>query len=132
MEVRFAVLADSANFSREGKLNVTGIFDRISAKTFPAAHMAAVLVLQIEAHRGETGSHEVRVAFVDGDGALILESRGLLEIERAPDEITTIRGQNILPFQVIPLPAPGDYSFDIFIDGRYEASVPITASLVGA
>ena len=130
MEVRFAMLADSANVTREGKLNITGIFNQIYAKVFPAGHMAAHLVTQIEAHAGEVGTHELRILFVDDDGKLIMETKMEMIVEEPSDPSKPIRANNILPLQVIPLPAPGDYSFDLFIDGRYEMSVPLSAHVV--
>ena len=38
MEVKVALLADGANVSREGKLNLLGIFDTLFARSFPTTH----------------------------------------------------------------------------------------------
>ena len=125
------MLADSANISQEGKLNITGIFDRINAQEFPAAHMAAKLVLNVEVHPGEVGRHEMKIVFVDEDGKLVMESKVGFVVGEPDDKSKPIRGNQIITIQVIPMAAPGDYSFDIFIDGRYETSVPLTAAKVG-
>src|SRR2546425_1009880 len=58
MEIPIAVLADSANVSQEGTLNILGIFSAIRSRTFPAHHPHCVLVLQLQARRSEQGQHE--------------------------------------------------------------------------
>ena len=49
MKVTLAVLADYANVSREGKLNILGIFNIIHAASFPCTHGEMVLVTKLEA-----------------------------------------------------------------------------------
>ena len=48
MELTLALLADYANISREGKLNIMGIFEQIFALSFPAVHAQLQLVLRLE------------------------------------------------------------------------------------
>lgn len=48
MEVSLALLADYANVTREGKLNLLGLFDRIDARAVPWVHPQMQLVLQNE------------------------------------------------------------------------------------
>jgi hypothetical protein len=127
MEVRFAVLADSANVSREGKLNISGIFSIVNAKTFPAGHAGAWLVIVTEAHPEEAGRHEMRIILADADGNPQLEVTVGFVVPEPEDKSKPVRGNQMLNLPVIPLLSPGDYSFDIFVDGRYEVSVPLTA-----
>src|SRR6266516_902993 len=49
MEVKLALLADGANVSREGKLNLLGIFDTLFARSFPTTHPQMQLVIRFEA-----------------------------------------------------------------------------------
>ena len=55
MNVRLAVLADYANVTGDGKLNILGIFDRINLLQIPAVHPQMHLVLRIEAHPSGIG-----------------------------------------------------------------------------
>ena len=48
MHVKVALLADYSNVSREGKLNILGIFDTIYAPTFPTTHPHMQLVIRFE------------------------------------------------------------------------------------
>ena len=56
MRVKLALLADSANVSREGKLNLLGIFDAIFARELPTSHPHMHLVLRFEALPADAGS----------------------------------------------------------------------------
>lgn len=74
MEVKLAVLADYSNVSREGKLNLLGIFDVIRARGFPARHSNMQLVMMLEAPLSEANTDKnVQVRLMDADGRRIFE-----------------------------------------------------------
>ena len=124
MEVPLAVLADAANVSREGKLNIFGIFNRLWAVQFPAKHHQAELVMVFEADAGEAEQKKnVGVLLRDSDGNKILgvEEEFILPKARPGQPI---RINHILSLPGIPLPKPGDYVFTIMVNGETKASVP--------
>jgi len=43
MHVTFALFADAANLSQEGKLNILGVFDALQVGALPAVHPRAHL-----------------------------------------------------------------------------------------
>ena len=51
-----ALIADEANISQEGKLNVLGAFDRIAATSFPMVHPKMVFLFRLEARYGDGGA----------------------------------------------------------------------------
>ncbi len=55
MDVPLALIADAANISEEGKLNVLGVFNRITARELPATHPQLTLVLKFVADAVEAG-----------------------------------------------------------------------------
>ena len=55
MHVSFALFADAANLSQEGKLNVLGVFDALQIGTLPAVHPRATLVVRLKADDGDAG-----------------------------------------------------------------------------
>lgn len=131
MEIKLAVLADAANVSQEGKLNVMGIFTNIYAHKFPAVHPSMVLVLDIEAHPSEVDiNHSVLVKVVDEDGKEIVRIDGSIEIGAAKDQKLPPHVSFTIPLKGLNFARPGVYSFDILIDGRYERSVPLHIALV--
>ena len=61
MEIDLALLADAATVDAAGKLNILGIFDRISARSFPVRHPRLALVLRFRATMNEAGDHAVKI-----------------------------------------------------------------------
>jgi len=124
MEVPLAVLADAANVSREGKLNIFGIFNRLWAIKFPAKHPQAQLVMVFEADAGEAEQKKtVGVLLRDSDGNKILGIEGEFILPKAkPGQ--PIRINHILPLPGVPLPKPDDYVFTIVVNGETKARVP--------
>jgi len=59
MHVSFALFADAANLSQEGKLNILGVFDALQVAALPAVHPRAHLVLHIKGTGADVGSHTV-------------------------------------------------------------------------
>src|ERR1044071_7404929 len=77
MRIPMAFLADEANISQEGKLNVLGIFDRIAAAEFPVVHPRMVFAFRVQAEFADGGrSFPVQVTMVDEDDTLLFEANG--------------------------------------------------------
>jgi len=126
MEIKLALLADSANVSREGKLNILGVFSNLNAKEFPAVWPSMVLVINLEAHVTEIErEHTIEIKVVDEDGKQLASIEGNFDIKPNKDpKMPSTRGI-ILPLRDVQFAKPGYYSFDILVDGRYEESIPI-------
>lgn len=126
MDVTLAVLADYSNVSREGKLNILGIFNVINARNFPATHHNMQLVMNFEAPRSEVGTTKnVRVRLIDGDGNQIFEISGQFTLPRGPQNETVIRSNNILNLNNLVFQRPGDYAFHILVNDEEKKSVPL-------
>ena len=124
MEVKTAVLADAANVSKDGKLNIMGIFDRITADEFPTSWPSMSFVVRLQAHSTETGKHKMIVVVADEDGRKIAEMAAEFTIPKSKvGDGMPWKGQLIFPIVGAQFPEPGMYSFDILIDGRYEDSM---------
>lgn len=125
MRVTLAVLADYANVSREGKLNILGIFDIIHAKAFPCVHNQMQLVMRFEADIAERGRQKsIEVQLIDEDGKQIMRLEGQMKIgEIKPGELFT--ANQVLTLQNLLFEKPGTYRFDIFIDNQPQREVPL-------
>ena len=125
MDVPLALLADSANISQEGKLNVLGAFDNINASSFPAVHAAMVLVIGLTASPAEYGHTRLcRIRLLDADANQLLAIEGDLEVNQ-PSDLAAPHSVYI-PFPIPPITFPhaGDYAFHILIDDDEKATVP--------
>jgi hypothetical protein len=77
MKILMAFLADEANISQDGKLNVLGVFDRITAATFPVMHPRMVFAFRVYMDAGDAGrGFPVRVRLVDEGGEPLFEANG--------------------------------------------------------
>lgn len=126
MDVTLAVCCDAANVSREGKLNLLGIFNSIHAAEFPCTHPHLALVLRVEARIGEEGVHPLEIQLVDEDGQQLFDINGQLSLQgAAPGRPMT--AQTIMDINNLQLPRPGTYAFEIFLAGHHARSVAIHA-----
>lgn len=130
MRVKLALLADAANVSREGKLNILGIFDTIYAQQFPTVHPHMMLVLRFEAAPAETGRvHEVVVELAGGDGAVVFRLPGKLDVQRA-EPGTGVGIDHVLGIANLSFPAAGRYVYRIHVDGALAAEVPLRVEVL--
>lgn len=124
LEVDLAVIADAANVSQEGKLNILGVFDTIWAREFPFRHGAMVFVVRVSASFAEEGSHPMEVRLNDADGVQLFKAEGPLQVSGgAPGR--PVRPHLIMGLNGITFRAPGDYSFEVIVGGRHQRSVPL-------
>lgn len=117
MEVKLAVLADYANVSQDGKLNIMGIFQEVNPPELPFALPQMYLVVSFEAGAAEFDSlKHIRFALLDSDGNEMLALEGQVQVPR-PDRpgsrafINQVVGMNGVVFE-----RPGDYGFAILVN----------------
>lgn len=124
MDVDLAVIADGANVSQEGKLNILGIFDTIWARETPFRHSSMVFVVRFTAPFTEQGAYQLEVRLMDADGGQLFKAEGPLNVSGgAPGR--PIRPHVIMGLSGINFERPGDYSFEVMVDGQHLRSVPL-------
>ena len=131
MNVTLALLADAANVSQEGKLNILGTFANINASKFPTRHPEMQLVLRFEASPAEASTKKkLEVKILDEDGQQVGAAGGEFLVPTAEGG-RRIRMQTLMRLRDTVFPKPGDYTFAILIDGKTEAEVPLSLTLLG-
>ncbi len=132
MDVPLAVLADAANVSVEGKLNIFGIFNSISAEKFPALHPQMQLVVAFEADVVEADKvKEVEIHLHDSDGKDLLMISGQFTVPRGlPGK--RVRINHSFPLSGIVFPKQDDYAFKILVNGETKYTVPFAVSSLKA
>lgn len=126
MDIDLAILADAATVDTSGKLNVLGVFDRLTSAEFPAPPVRLCLVLRFNASVNEAGSHEVLITLKGPSGEEIFRLDG--EMMMAPGTGSNEEGihvPQVLNMDGIIFERPGRYSFDVGIDGEHHVSVPL-------
>ena len=126
MEIDLALLSDAATVDAAGKLNILGIFDRISTGGFPAQHPHISLVFRIGASIKEAGDHNVEILLNDPDGREVVRMNGEIKIGPGPAEVGgRVKVPQVVNLERLVFPKEGRYSFDVSIDGEHQVSVPL-------
>ncbi len=128
MQVKLALLADYANVTAEGKLNILGIFDRISVQDLPAVHPQMHLILRLEAHAAERSrTHDIEIRLYDPDGDTVFEVKGDM-VPHGPASMATATNQ-ILTLNNLQLTKAGAYMFVVFVNDDLKAELPLAVEL---
>lgn len=129
MQVKLAVLADYANVTGEGKLNILGIFDRINLMQVPSIHPQMHLVLRLEAHASERErSHNIEIRLQDPEGTTIFEVNG--DIVPRGEGAQPIATNQILTLNNLQLEKIGAYNFVIFINNDLKSELPLHVEFI--
>ena len=119
MDVKLAVLADFAGITREGKLNILGIFDEINTPKFPVQLPIFYVVVSYEAGPAEFDTEKsTQIAVTDADGNVMVRLEQKITVPRASRPGTRSTMNQISGIVGLPFPKAGDYQFAILIDGR--------------
>lgn len=109
MNLVLAIACDQAEVAPDGKLNVEGIYNELSAPDFPAAHPALTVVLVIEWDIHDTGEQQIRADLMDPDGEMVVTIQGHTEVELAPDNEVPPQTRIVLPLENVVFQQPGRY-----------------------
>ena len=109
MNLVLAIACDHAEVGADGKLNVEGIYNELSAPDFPAAHPVVTVVLIIEWELKDTGEQPIRADLIDPDGGMVITIQGHADVELAPDNEVPPQTRIVLPLENVVFPKPGRY-----------------------
>jgi uncharacterized protein DUF6941 len=114
MDVQLAVLADAANISQDGKLNILGEFDTIYAVETPAVWPVMFFVAKVKISEADGAHHRFELRVLNDDGQLVAPV-ATLEGESGPSPIPgTLGGGNlILGIRNARFPEYGTYTFEL-------------------
>ncbi|MFC2019961.1 DUF6941 family protein [Chloroflexota bacterium] len=130
MEVKLAVLADYANVTKEGKLNLLGLFNVLNVPNLPWTHPQMQLVLVFESGPAEWDTvKKVEVKLFDEDAHEKFAMGADLRVPRGQSgkkvSINSIIFLNNLSFDVA-----GDYSFCVLVGGETKMEIPLAVNVV--
>jgi len=125
MKARVAVLADCANVTVDGKLNIMGIFNVINARQVPVTHSQMQLVLSLVPDPWELNSTvPLEIQLVDSDGRVIFGLKGQVAVGAAKggEQATAnyLLGLNNTVFERF-----GSFEFKILANDEPFATIPL-------
>jgi hypothetical protein len=124
MHVTFALFADAANLSQEGKLNILGVFDALQVATLPALHPRATLVVHLKGTAADAGTHRVSLQWMSPSGTELWSSDGELGIAQPPQGVVDMDFPLIAQLD-LPLDLAGGYLMRVGLDGSTHAEVAL-------
>ena len=122
MHVSFALFADAANLSQEGKLNVLGVFDAVHVGQFPTIHPRATFVMRLKGRPEDAGTHPMTLRWTNPRGAELWSSTAELGIQAAPGQKEDMDMPIIIQID-LPLDIVGDYNMRVELDNARHADV---------
>lgn len=124
MHVTFAVFADAANVSQEGKLNILGVFDALQVGTLPALHPRATLVVHLKGAPIDAGAHRISLQWMSPSGSELWSSDGELNVATPPNGVIEMDFPLIAQID-LPLDIAGRYVMRVGLDATTHAEVPV-------
>ncbi len=131
MYCSFALFADAANLSQEGKLNVLGVFDALHVGGVPAVHPRATLVVRLKASPEDAGMHALSFAWMSPGGEEIWSSSGEVEVHAPPPGTTEVDIPVIAAID-LPISEGGLHVMRVELDNEVEAEVTLHVHIGGA
>jgi len=118
-------MCDFAQADRDGKLTIVGIFDTIQAVEVPKIQGLCALAIKMRFDKSEEGSKIISISIADSSGKSIMPSiEAQIQITKPPNMTQAIL-QIVSLIPQLSFPNFGEYSVDLNIDGKREASTPI-------
>jgi len=111
MKLNLAVACDDAHVRPDGKLDVVGIFNELSAPGFPAAQDRMTVVFVMEWESREAGRQPLRADLIDDAGTMILTIQGHTDVEARSAERAPAQTRVIMPLERVIFPKAGRYTF---------------------
>lgn len=133
MRTQIAAVADFSSITREGKLNVLGIFGQILALDVPAIHNAMSVVFQIEYEADEKGMRNLDFKLVDQDHRQLVGITGKIEFPPLADGMIDGNFPLKIDLNQTVFPEFGEYQFVLSIDDDvHVAKIPFRVAKVSS
>jgi len=127
MHISFAVFADAANLSQEGKLNVLGVFDAVQVAGLPTIHPRTHFVVRLKAASQDTGTHKLTFRWLSPMDEELWSSSGEMTVAPAPNPVFEV-DLPIIAVVDLPLNVTGQYTMQVTLDGEPTAAARLLVS----
>lgn len=124
MHIAFALFADAANLSQEGKLNILGVFDAVQVGALPSMHPRATVVVRLKGSPSDAGTHVLQMRWVNPRGEELWSSTGHVDVGTPPMGVTEMDLPLIASLD-LPLDVGGMYTLRISLDDTVSAELPL-------
>lgn len=132
MILRLAAVCETARERPDGRLDLVGIFNELSAPGFPALqeHMTAVFL--VEWDEGESGELPLRADMIDDSGRKLLTIQGHTQVDARAADRAPAQTRLIMPLEKVVFPKPGRYRFELVAGGDVAEAISFFVGQVPA
>src|ERR1700716_545460 len=127
MHISFAVFADAANLSQEGKLNILGVFDAVQVAGLPTIHPRTHFVVRLKADSGDIGSHKLTFRWLSPFEEELWSSTGEMSVAQPSNPLFEV-DLPIIAVVDLPLNMTGQYTMQVTLDGAPTAAARLLVS----
>ena len=117
MILRLATVCESARERPDGRLDLAGIFNELSAPGFPAMQDSMTVVFLVEWEADESGELPLRADMIDESGRKLLTIQGHTQVEARGGDRAPAQTRLIMPLEKVVFPKPGRYRFELVAGG---------------
>lgn len=110
MELLLSLACEDAQARPDGRLDITGVFDELSAPGFPAAQDRMTVVFVMEWGPDQEGRQEFTADLVAADDRKVLTIEGHTDVAPAEGSARP-KTQLIMPLERVVFPTEGEYRF---------------------
>ena len=121
MHISFAVFADAANLSQEGKLNILGVFDAVQVAGLPTIHPRTHFIVRLKANGEDVGQHKLAFRWLSPFEEELWSSSGEMTVAPSPNPAFEV-DLPIIAVVDLPLNATGQYTMQVTLDGKVTAT----------
>ena len=121
MHISFAVFADAANLSQEGKLDILGVFDAVQVAGLPTIHPRTHFVVRLKANGDDTGQHKLTFRWLSPFDEELWSSTGEMTVAPSPNPVFEV-DLPIIAVVDLPLNVTGQYTMQVTLDGKVTAT----------
>lgn len=125
MQLILAVACDDAQLRPDGKLDIHGVFNELTAPGFPAAQARMSVVFVMEWSPDVAGSVPFRADLVDESGQRMLTIQGHTDVHAARPEGPPATTKLVMPLEQVVFPHPGRYHFVLSVRGTETHGIPL-------
>jgi hypothetical protein len=117
MILKLSAVCESARERPDGRLDLVGLFNELSAPGFPAMQDRMTAVFLVEWDPDEAGHQPLRADMVDDTGRKVLTIQGHTDVEPRTGEQVPAQTRLIMPLEKVVFPKPGRYTFQLVAGG---------------
>ena len=117
MILKLAAACETARERPDGRFDLTGIFNELTAPGFPAMQERMTVVFVVEWERDEHGELPLRADMMDEGGRRLLTIQGHTDVEERSSDRAPAQTRLIMPLEKVVFPRPGRYRFELVAGG---------------